>query len=173
MNAKDTQLMFDYNQWANTRLLNATGNLTPEQFVKDLGNSYRSVRDTMTHILGGEWIWLMRWKGLSPDAIMQSNEIPDFQTLVERWKEVRMDQWNFISKISDESLLEVISYENLKGETWEYPLWQMMHQVVNHSTYHRGQVITMLRQLDAQPVPLDFLIFIDEQKNIPAVAEST
>jgi uncharacterized damage-inducible protein DinB len=53
------------------------------------------------------------------------------------------------------------SYINTKGEEWKYPLEQMMQHVVNHSSYHRGQVTTMLRQLGVEAVPTDFLVFID------------
>ena len=53
-------------------------------------------------------------------------------------------------------------YVNLRGETWEYALWQQMLHVVNHASYHRGQVVTMLRQLGAPPPTTDFLVFYDE-----------
>jgi uncharacterized damage-inducible protein DinB len=53
-------------------------------------------------------------------------------------------------------------YQNLKGETWRYPLWQQMHHVVNHSTYHRGQVVTMLRQLGAAAPATDLLVYYDQ-----------
>jgi uncharacterized damage-inducible protein DinB len=68
----------------------------------------------------------------------------------------------FIHNLADESLDKMITYINLKGETWTYPLWQMLQHLVNHSTYHRGQVTTMLRQLGAEPAATDFLLFFDK-----------
>ena len=58
----------------------------------------------------------------------------------------------------------LLRYTNRKGEVWEYALWRMIHHVVNHSTYHRGQVTNMLRLLGAQPATTDFLEFWDERQ---------
>ena len=57
-----------------------------------------------------------------------------------------------------------MSYENLQGVRWEYSLAEMMQQLVNHSSYHRGQVAVLLRQLGQKPLPTDFLVFLDEQR---------
>jgi uncharacterized damage-inducible protein DinB len=163
MNTSDILLQFEYNRWANARLLDAAAALTNEQFVRDLSSSYSSVRDTLTHIVAAEEVWLMRWKGISPDSMLDPTYFQDIRSLKTKWSEVEMDQWNFLSKISDESLQEMVEYQNFKGEVWEYSLWQMIHQMVSHSTYHRGQVVTMLRQMGAAPAHLDFLLFIDSQ----------
>ena len=164
MNTTDILVQFEFNRWANARLLEAVNALTTEQFQKELASSYSSIRDTLTHILAAEEVWLMRWKGISPKSMLDPAYFPDVKSLKSKWNEVEMDQWNFLSKISDESLVEPVEYQNFKGETWEYQLWQMIHQMVSHSTYHRGQVMTMVRQLGATPVELDFLVFIDLQK---------
>ncbi len=163
MNTADILFQFDYNRWANARLLQAVSTLTNEQFVKELGSSYSSVRDTLTHILAAEELWLMRWKGISPKTMLDPTYFPDVRSIQAKWSEVELDQWNFVSKISDESLQELVEYQNFKNEVWEYTLWQMMHHMVNHSTYHRGQVVAMLRQLGAAPTQLDFLLFVDEK----------
>ena len=59
---EDIRLLYSYDRWANGRLLDAAADLTPEQFTRDLNGSFRSIRDTLLHILGGEWIWLEYWK---------------------------------------------------------------------------------------------------------------
>ncbi len=164
MKTADVLIQFEFNRWANARLLEAASTLTTEQFLKELGSSYSSVRDTLTHILAAEEVWLLRWKGISPKSMFDPAYFPDVKALKSKWTEVEMDQWNFLSKISDESLLEPVGYQNFKEEPWEYQLWQVIHQMVSHSTYHRGQVVTMLRQLGAPPAQLDFLLFIDLQK---------
>lgn len=66
MNPKDFQILYDYNRWANARVHDAVAKLTAEQYTHDLSNSFLSVRDTLTHILAAEWIWLKRWQGESP-----------------------------------------------------------------------------------------------------------
>jgi uncharacterized damage-inducible protein DinB len=78
---------------------------------------------------------------------------------------VETEQRTFLEAVTDERLRTVVSYLNLQGQRWEYPLWRQMLHVVNHSTYHRGQLTTMLRQLGAQPAPTDLLVFDDEQES--------
>ena len=62
MTKDDIQLLYEYDRWANHRVLQAVSMLSPEQFTRDLGGSLRSVRDTLVRILGGEWGWLSYWK---------------------------------------------------------------------------------------------------------------
>jgi len=161
MSKKDIQILYEYNHWADDRILAAASALTEEQFIKDLSSSYCSMRDTLVHILSAEWIWLMRWKGISPKVMLNPVDFPNINVLKVKWAEVKKDQANFLNKVTDESLAKVITYVNTLGVEYNYSLGQMMQHVVNHSSYHRGQVTTMLRQLGAAAVPTDFLIFID------------
>ena len=69
MTPNEMQLLYIFNDWANKRAMQAASALTPEQFTKPLGNSFSSVRDTLAHICGGEWVWLQRFKGSSPSAM--------------------------------------------------------------------------------------------------------
>jgi uncharacterized damage-inducible protein DinB len=154
--------LYRYNGWANGRLLEAVSTLTPDEFSRDLGSSYPSARDTLLHIVWAEWIWLQRWKGLSPQSVFQAADFPDVDAVRTRWSEVALEQRSFLEAIAAERLLTVVRYLNLQGETWQYPLWRTMYHVVNHSSYHRGQLTTMLRQLGARPLPTDFLVFHDE-----------
>ncbi len=62
MNKDDIQLLYEYDRWANNRVLQAVSALSDEQFTRDLGGSFRSVRDTLVHIIAGEWGWLAYWK---------------------------------------------------------------------------------------------------------------
>ena len=165
MNAKDLQLQYEYHRWANARTLEAVSKLSPEQFTKDLSSSHPSVRDTLLHMLWAEWLWLLRWQGNSPQERFDPVDFPDLETLKKKWAEVERQQTLFVQALTDEALHKMMAYDNLKGETWEYWLWQMMQQVVTHSSYHRGQVTTMLRQLGAEPLMTDFLFFFDMKSN--------
>jgi len=164
MNPKDLQILYAYNRWANARVLDAVAKLNTEQYTRDLSNSFRSVHDTLTHILAAEWIWLRRWQGESPKALLNPADFPDLAALRAKWMEVELEQMAFVNNLTDERLGMPVSYINTKGKTWTYSLWQMLQHVVNHSTYHRGQVTTMLRQLGAEPAATDFLLFFDENK---------
>jgi uncharacterized damage-inducible protein DinB len=161
VNQKDIQLLYEYNRWANARMLDVASELTAEQLTRDLSSSHYYVRDTLVHILSGECIWLMRWQGTSSKAIFNPADFPHVSMLRTKWAEVERGQTDFIHTVTEESLGTVIAYINTMGEEWRYPLGQMMQHVVNHSSYHRGQVTTMLRQLGVETVPTDFLVFID------------
>ena len=165
MNKRDVEYLYEYNRWANARILDAVSKLTPEQFTRDLQSSHRSVRDTFAHIVAAEWIWLERWKGTSPNALLKPGDFPTVESLGTRWAEVGTDYASFINGLADESLDTVISYRNTRGEEWAYPLGQMLQHVLNHSSYHRGQVTTLLRQLGADVLPVDLLVFMDVKAN--------
>jgi uncharacterized damage-inducible protein DinB len=142
-------------------MLDAASKLTAQQFTTDLKSSHRSVRDTLAHVLAAEWIWLERWNGTSPRALLSPDEFPTVDSLRTRWTKTESDYESFISGLQDESLERVIAYTNTRGEEWKYPLGQMIQHVMNHSSYHRGQVTAMLRQLGAEVIPVDLLVFMD------------
>src|SRR5262245_14164905 len=88
--------LYDYNGWANARTLSAVERLGQDEFRRDLGSSFRSIRDTLVHILGAEWLWLQRWNGVSPKATLPSDEFATIAPLRARWSEVQAGQKSFI-----------------------------------------------------------------------------
>jgi len=150
---------------ANRRTIAAASHLKDDDFTRNLGNSFSSVRDTSAHIMASEWLWLERWNGRSPNAMLSATEFHTAGAIAQRWKEIQQDQITFLSSVSPERLRAKVSYTNLRGQTYAYPLWQQMAHVVNHSSYHRGQVTTLLRQLGAATVSTDLLIYYDEIAN--------
>ena len=163
MNKQDIELLYKYDRWANGLVFGCASKLSAEQFTQDLQSSHRSVRDTLAHILAAEWIWLRRWLGTSPKSLFDPQEFGDVVSLTAKLKEVEQEQIAFIDTLTDESLAAVIAYTNTKGERWQYPLGHLCQHVVNHSSYHRGQVTTMLRQLGAEVASVDLLYFFDEK----------
>lgn len=161
MKPDEIRSLYDYNAWANQRVLSTCEPLTPEQFGRDLGASFRSVRDTLVHILGAEWIWLERWNGRSPRELPVTWSFADLADVRTRWSEIERKQLAFVRGLSEAELSHVIEYRNVRGNRFSYPLQSMLHHVVNHSTYHRGQISSMLRQLGAQPRSTDLLRYLD------------
>jgi uncharacterized damage-inducible protein DinB len=153
--------LYRYNSWAHEEVLAAVSKLAPADFTRDLKSSHGSVRDTFTHIVWSEWIWLQRWRGASPTPVFAPADYPTVESIRQRMQAVAADRSSFLGHLSPEQLIRVHEYTNLKGERWRYPLWQQLYHVVNHSTYHRGQVVTMLRRLGATPPSTDFLVYYD------------
>jgi uncharacterized damage-inducible protein DinB len=164
MSRNDIKNLFDYNRWANSLTLDAIASLPQEQFITEVASSYRSVRDTLTHILSSEWVYLMRCLGESPKQMLDPAIFPDLNSIRMKWDEVNQQWQKFIAELSEESLQNVIAYINFRGELWKYPLSRILQHVVNHSTYHRGQITTQLRTLGAKPVMTDYLYYWDLQK---------
>ena len=79
MNAEDFRLLYDYNSWANHRTLDACSQLNDEQFTRDMGSSFRSVRDTLVHVMLVEWLWLERWHGRSPNSFAPTSDFPTLE----------------------------------------------------------------------------------------------
>jgi len=154
--------LYRYNRWANGRVFERLAKLPQDDFTRDLGSSYPSLRDTALHIIWAEWIWLERWLGTSPQLVFQARDFATVHAIETKRSEVERGQQVFLDSLRPERLREVVPYVNLQGHTWRYPLWRQMVHVANHSTYHRGQLTTMLRQVKAEVVNTDFLVFHDE-----------
>jgi uncharacterized damage-inducible protein DinB len=169
VNVAEIRSLFAYNHWANRRLLSAARHLSPEDFIRDLQSSHSSVRGTFVHIIGGHWVWLRLWSGEPSkqivarcDALWDPEKFPDVASLEAAHASLEDDQISFIEKLTDERVNARRSFENFQGKRWELSLSEMMHHVVNHSTYHRGQVVTLLRQLGAVSPGTDFSTFLIE-----------
>jgi len=163
MSPQEIQLLFEYNSWANHRTMGAAEKLTPEQFAQPMGSSFTSVRETLAHIYGAEWIWLEPFQGRSPSALPDVTQFSDVATLREPWLEHEERLLIFVRALTQSDLDRVMEYKTLRFGVYQNPLWQSMQHVVNHGTYHRGQVTTMLRQLGAQPILTDLMHFYRER----------
>jgi carboxymethylenebutenolidase len=159
MNLQYIHTLYVYDQWANAQLLPAGCKLSQEQFTRNLDSSFPSVRDTLVHIISSQWIWLQRWKGNSLKRHFDTAPFPTCESIKSWLGEVEQEQSKFISALTQEQLSAPLSYLSLDGKPFAEPLWQQMTHRVNHSTYHRGQVTTMLRQLGANTVQLDMIAF--------------
>ena len=156
--------LYEYNAWANRRSMGAASALGAAEFHQNLGSSFRSVRDTLAHVFGAEWVWLARFEGVSPPAFPDASEFTDAATLQSKWEEFAPALLQFVRGLTQEDLDRVIQYNTMKFGVYSNPMWQSLQHLVNHGTYHRGQVTTMLRQLAAQPAPTDLMHFYRERQ---------
>lgn len=160
---EQVRTLFAYDAWANQRMLDACAALSPEQFTRDLGSSFRSVRDTVAHIMGAEWLWLERFRGSSPLSLPSADQYPDLASLRARWTQFESELLAYVGGLSAADLERSFDYKDLKGNPHSNSLWQTLQHLANHGTYHRGQVTTLLRQLGAKPVGTDMIGFYRER----------
>ena len=149
--------LFDYNYWARDRQLQTCAGLTEEQFLRPLGNSFPSLRDTLTHLVAVEWVWLERWRGRPPRTLLALDEFPTLAALSQRWRAAERGMREYLAGLSEESLECHLTCVSTRGQAWTYPLWRMILHLLNHQSYHRGQVTALFRQLGVQPPKVDFL----------------
>jgi len=159
----DLKTLYAFNAWARARMLNAVARLDEAAYRKDLGNSFGSVHGTVVHILGAEELWLKRWHGESPTALVSPDAFASFAEVRRRWDALEAELQRFLAELTEDTVLRVVRYRNTRGDAYATPSWQMMQHVVNHSTYHRGQVTTLLRQLGAKPVATDLISYYRQQ----------
>ena len=157
------RLLFQYNQWADRRMVEACSALTNEQFTRDLGSSFRSVRDTLVHLYGAEWVWNERIEGRSPTSLVAGTGFPDLASVRTKLEEMDNFYIEYVTRLTPQDLERVIHYKSFAGDEFSNPLWQTLHQLTNHASYHRGQIITLLRQLGAKPVTTDLIAYYRER----------
>ncbi|HTC62422.1 MAG TPA: DinB family protein [Candidatus Saccharimonadales bacterium] len=157
------RFLFQYNQWADRRILDACASLSNEQFTRNLGSSFSSVRDTAAHLYGAEYVWNERINGRSPTALVTGAGFLDLASVRDKLEEMDAYYIDYVSKLTQQDLDRVIRYKGFTGEEFSNPLWQSLHQLTNHASYHRGQITTMLRQLGVKPVSTDLIGYYREQ----------
>src|SRR5262249_39764739 len=154
MTKKDVRLLFEYDRWANNRIFELAAALTPPQFTRDLGGSFRSVQDVLLHMVGSAWAWLTYWKEKDPtdaflmdlfkqsDAHFRPGNFPTLAAAQAKWIEIEKSLTEFVDALTEEQFDRKFPV----GDT-SISLRHLLQHLANHSTYHRGQVAMMLRQL--------------------------
>src|SRR5215472_17645778 len=174
MTKDEIRLLYEYDRWANDRVVQYVSAITPQQFTRDLGGAFQSVRHTLVHIVAGEWIWLQYWKAESPsvpfindlrkrrDQLFAAKLYPTIAAAEAKWREVEKGQIAFVESVTDEGLNRMLPFR-----TTHVSLAHLMQHVANHSSYHRGQIALMMRQLNAEPMATDFHVFLVEGRAHP------
>jgi uncharacterized damage-inducible protein DinB len=160
MNQADLTTLLDFHYWARDRILEAVERLSQEQFTRDLKSSFPSIRDTLVHLLAAELNWYARWQGQSSSSMLDPAAFPDVESLRAAWAASEASIRGYVGGISEAGVDRVMGYRALNGTAHSSAFWEMLQHVVNHGTYHRGQVTTMLRQLGAAPAQsVDLIVF--------------
>ena len=166
MTPEEIRTLFDYNAWANHRSLEAASALTNEQFSKPLVSSFPSVRETLAHICGAEWVWHQRFQGTTPSGLPDLSALGTVEGLRAHWAEQEFKLLEFVAQLTQGDLDRVMEFKTLNFGVYQSPLLHCLQHLVNHGTYHRGQVTTLLRQLGAKPIMTDLMHFYRERSAV-------
>ena len=169
MTTDEIRHLFAYTEWANGLVLDAADKLPSEQLLQDTKVSHGSILGTLAHMAGAEWIWLERWLGntvTGPNAWEQwtVKYCDSMPTLRSRWQPLIEKRHAYLERLTDAELPRDLTFTRLTGETYALPLVQQLQHVVNHATLHRGQVVSMIRQLGITPPATDLLFYLFERR---------
>jgi len=155
--------LFAYTRWANGQILDAVAALDAEAYMRDLGSSFGSIHGTLAHIVGADWVWLQRWKGDSPRSLPEDMDLSTLEAVRRAWDAIQREREAILAGLDDADLSRTLEYRNTKGEPQRNTLIETFLHVVNHATYHRGQVVTMLRQVGVTPPSTDLIRYYRER----------
>jgi uncharacterized damage-inducible protein DinB len=147
-----------YNIWANQKMTNWLSQISEEQWSQKLVGSFDSIEATAIHTAGAEKVWFERMNNQAQPFLnltFKGNK----NDLIEIWKNTSENLKNYVSDLSEEDLKESFAYKNLKGEDFSRTRYQAIAHVFNHSTYHRGQLVNYLRQVNFTDVNTTDLIY--------------
>ena len=163
MTFEELEALVDYHYWARDRILDAMVQLTAEEWARPLESSFKSIRDTAVHIWASEMVWCSRWQGSSPSALQPSDAFPNAHSLRIAWQDLEHKVRSVVRELGPQGLVRRFEYKTLGGKSQSSLFWHMMQHVVNHASYHRGQLTTMLRQVEATPPKsMDLITFYRE-----------
>jgi len=164
MNRQDIQLLFEYNSWANSRILQAASKVSQEQFEAPAPFPHGGLRGTLTHTLFAEWIWRKRWQGESPTTWWTPEEFPTLKSLQTRWLQEEKELKEFVESVGDDKLNDVFSFKTTCGEARQNILWQAMLHVINHGTQHRSEAAALVTEMGHSPGDIDLILFLREKQ---------
>ena len=164
MKKDEILVLYRYNAWANARILNATAQITPEQFLAPAPFSHGGLRGTLVHTLFAEWIWSRRWEGHSPSGWLHATDFPSLDTLRTRWEAEEKALMSFVENVGEEALNNIVHYQRTGGEARENILWHLMVHLVNHGTQHRSEAAAILTGFGHSPGDIDFIVYLREMK---------
>ena len=163
MQADDLRLLFDYNYWANARILRSTAHLSHEQFIASGAASHGGVRDTLAHALGAEHIWRVRCQeGVSPTTLPAPADFPTLEALTTVWRSEEAAMRGYLAGLDDAGLNQPVHYKTTKGMAMQSTLWHILTHMLNHGTQHRSEAAMLLTALDRSPGDLDLILYFRE-----------
>ncbi len=166
MNLADILLLYEYNYWANRRILAATLQASPEQFAAPGAFPYGSLHGTLVHTLDAEHAWRSFFQTQTWDGIAELKEIdlPTRELLTARWQDEEAAMRAYLAGLSDADLNNHLHYTVGNAEKRDRVLWHCLVHVVNHGTQHRSEAAALLTAFGRSPGDVDFTLFLNQYK---------
>ena len=155
----DYENLYAYNRWANERTVAACRQLTTEEYERKIGGGWPSVRDTLVHIASATKAWHDRLHENPPSRLLTGADVPELDAAVRLLDEADALLTRLVLDTPAERRSEIVSFKNLQGAVRKVPLWTLFRHAVNHASYHRGQISTMIRSMGKDPKSTDLVVW--------------
>ena len=155
----DLPSLYSFNEWANARVLETLRALPEPDYVKEQGGGWPSLRATFVHLAGATDAWAERFSGRDATRLPTVDELPGLEDAARVLVAAGEKHRTLLATYTPERLAGPFVWKNLKGEEKTAPFWAVVRHVVNHQTYHRGQISSMLRRLGHAPKATDMVVW--------------
>jgi uncharacterized damage-inducible protein DinB len=172
MKIEDIKLLYDYNDWADERILAACARVSPEQYAASVAYGHGSLRATMVHILDNLWQQRITLQGyyqepLADEAAYDATELhedafPTLAMLRDRWTIEQQEMRAYLNTLTEETLNGTIRYV-IPGVIRERVVWHILVDVIIHATQHRSEAAALLTSYGQSPGDFDFTISLNER----------
>ncbi len=163
MTVAEVRELFTFNAWANRRIFDGVVELAESDYLRDLKSSHGGIHGTLCHIVWAEQLWLHRWLGRPNPAVAQGRDLASLADVRTRWEAVDAERGKLLLDLTEAKLADTITIKPTMGGEYRHTFRETFQHVVDHSSYHRGQVVTLLRQLGVRPPSTGLILFYREQ----------
>ena len=162
MNKQDILFIYEYNYWANKRILEATAKVSEQQLLAPASFPFGGLHGTLLHILDSEWAWRALFQNIESASDLRAEEYATLTALRARWQEEESTMRAYLAGLSDEDMESHLRYTTDSGIKRDRILWHCLLHVVNHGTQHRSESAALLTDAGQSPGDLDFTVFLND-----------
>ncbi len=155
----DLPSLYAFNRWADSRVIHALRALDEEEYARELGGGWPSVRAAFVHVAGATWAWSERIAGRDRTVLHTPEQLPRLDDAVALLEEAHGRLDVLVAAATPERLDSVFAWKNLAGAERKARFWVILRHVVNHETYHRGQISAMVKRLGKKPIATDLVLW--------------
>lgn len=155
--------VFEYVRWADHRQMDACRSVPAANYMHDYGFSFRTVHDTIVHMLAAQQVWLTRWEGRGPVKMLDRHDLPDLESVRVHWGALHAQVGDFLHRQSPAALARNVEWTTQEGKFYTLPLGHCVQHCLDHATYHRGQLNSLIKLAGGTPTRVMYYLYLLDQ----------
>ncbi len=158
--------LYDYHYWELHHVWNdCVMQLSDAQFRQDSGYSHGSIHAEVVHLMNGEWLWLARARGQSPQGDLTPADYPDRAGIRTKWDHIETEMRGFVATMNTDTLEAAVHYTLPQGAQVENHVWKILFHILNHGTIHRAEIMAISHQIGGPSFDLSFMQWLMRRGN--------